>query len=132
MAATRKIHSFFVTTTAGDDETSEGNPRNSNGDSVDIAPPVPQPEVEVGAESVAAEPAQRVPVVQQLDLTLDNPTDRALFQLSILPSELRSGNLQHYIHAKGSFAISSDNEKRGAFSGGGGGRPTMHILVLCK
>ena len=119
VAATRKIHSFFVTTTAGDDETSEGNPGNSNGNSVDVAPPVPEPEIEVAAESVAAEPAPRVPVVQELDLTLDNPTDRALFQLSILPSELRSGNLHHCpCRPKGSFAISSENGKRRISSGG--------------
>ena len=59
MAATRKIHSFFETTRADDDETSEGNPGNSNGHSVDVAPPVPEPEVEVAAESAAAEPAPR-------------------------------------------------------------------------
>ena len=78
-----------------DGEISEGNPGNSNGDSVDVAPPVPEPEVEVAAESAAAEPAPRGMVVPELVMTLDNPTDRALFQLSILPSELRSGNLHH-------------------------------------
>ena len=59
----RKIHSFFVTTKTGDDETSEGNPGNSNGDSVDVALPVPEPEVEVAAEPAAAELAPRGPVV---------------------------------------------------------------------
>ena len=95
VAATKKIHSLFVTTTAGDGEISEGNLGNSNGDSVDVAPPVPEPEVEVAAESVAAEPAPRGMVVPELVLTLDDPTDRALFQLSIFPSEIRSGNLHH-------------------------------------
>ena len=51
----RKIHSFFVTTTAGEDDTSEGNPGNSNGDVVDVAPPVPAPEDEAAAELAAAE-----------------------------------------------------------------------------
>ena len=72
MAGTNKIQSgFFVTTTAGEDETSEGNRGNVKDDVVDVAPPVPTPEG---------------PVVQELDLMLDNPTDRALFQLGTLPS----------------------------------------------
>ena len=37
---------LFVTTTAGEDETSEGNPDNRNGDAVEVAPPVPAPEDE--------------------------------------------------------------------------------------
>ena len=43
VAGTSKIQSFFVTTTAGEDETCEGNPGNSNGDVFDVAPPVPPP-----------------------------------------------------------------------------------------
>ena len=70
----------------GEDKTSEGNPGNSNGDAVDVAPPVPGPE-----DESAAEPAPRGPVVQELDLTIDNPTDRALLE----PSELRSTILHH-------------------------------------
>ena len=81
MAGTSKIQSFFVTTTAAKDENSEGNPGNSNVDAVDVAPPVPAPEDEAASEPAAAEPAPRGPVVQELYLTLDNPTDRALFQL---------------------------------------------------
>ena len=38
VAGTSKIQSFFVTTTAGEDETCEGNPGNSNGDAFDVAP----------------------------------------------------------------------------------------------
>ena len=88
VAGMSKILSFFLTTTAGEDETSEGNPENSKRDSVDVAPSVPAedeavtepaPENEAAAEPTTAEPARRGPVVQELDVTLDNPTDRALF-----------------------------------------------------
>ena len=81
MAGTSKIQSFFVNTTAAKDDNSEGNPGNSNADAVDVAPPVPTPEYEAASEPAASEPAPRGPVVQELYLTLDNPTDRALFQL---------------------------------------------------
>ena len=91
---------------AGEDETSEGNPGNSNSDVVDVAPPVPVPEDESAAETAAAEPAPRGPVVQELDLTLDN----ALFQLGTWSSELRSAILHHGpCRPKGQFAISSEN-----------------------
>ena len=102
MAGTSKIRSFCVTTTA----ISEGNPENSKHDEVDVAPSIPAPEDEAAAEPApeneggaaepttaeptTAEPARRGPVVQELDLTLDNPTDRALFQLGTLPTELRT------------------------------------------
>ena len=46
-----------VKSTAGEDETCEGNPGNSNGDAFDVAPPVPAPEDESAAETAAAEPA---------------------------------------------------------------------------
>ena len=39
--------------------------------------------------TVPAEPARRGPVDQELDPTLDNPTDRAFFQLGRLPTKLR-------------------------------------------
>ena len=92
MAGTSKIRSFFVTTTSSEDETPEGNPENSKRDAVAVAPSEPAPEDEAAAEpataepktaeQTTAEPARRGPVVQELDLTLDNPMDRALFQLS--------------------------------------------------
>ena len=47
-----QLRSFFVTITAGQDETSEGNPENSKRDAVDVAPSVPAP-----ADEAAAEPA---------------------------------------------------------------------------
>ena len=95
---------FFLTTMAGEDETSECNPENTQRDAVDVAPSVPAPEDEAAAEPApeneaaaepataepttaeptTAEPARRGPVVQELDLTLDNTTDRALFQLGTL------------------------------------------------
>ena len=113
-----KIRSFFVTTTAGEDETSECNPENSKRDAVDVAPSVtapgdeaaaePAPENEAAAEPataeptttkpktaepITAEPARRGPVVQVLDLMLDNPTDRALFQLgTLLVNRTENGN----------------------------------------
>ena len=37
-----RIKELFVTTTAGEDETTEGNPGNRNGDTVEVAPPVYQ------------------------------------------------------------------------------------------
>ena len=80
VAGTSKSQSCFETTTAGEDETFEGNPANSNGDAFDVTPPVPVPENEAAAQPPTAEPA-RGPVVQALYLMLDNPTDRAVFQL---------------------------------------------------
>ena len=50
VADTGKIRSFFVTTTAGEDETFEGNPENSKRDAVDVAPSVPAPEDEAAAD----------------------------------------------------------------------------------
>ena len=38
-----------LTTTAGEDETSEGNPENSKRDAFDVAPSVPAPEDEAAA-----------------------------------------------------------------------------------
>ena len=57
---------FFVTTTAGEDETSEGNPENTKRDAVDVAPSVPAPEDEAAVEpapetEAAAEPATAEP-----------------------------------------------------------------------
>ena len=141
MAGTSKIRSFFVTTTAGEDETPEGNPENSKRDAVDVAPSELAPENEAAAEPTTAEPAtaepttaepttaepaRRGPVVQVLDLTLDNPKDRALFQLSTLPTELRTSIIhQGPCRLKGPFAISSDceNGNRRIFSE----NTTMHI-----
>ena len=99
MAGTSKIRRFFLTTTAGEVKTSEGNPENSKRDAVDVAPSVPAHEDEPAAETspenkaaavpttvtaepataepTTAEPARRGPVDQELDMTLDNPTDRS-------------------------------------------------------
>ena len=87
VAGTSKIQSFFETTTASEVETSEGNPGNINDDAVDVAPPVPAPEGEAAAEPAAAKPSPHGPIVQELDLMLDNQTDRTFFQLGTLPSE---------------------------------------------
>ena len=56
-----QLRGFFVTITAGLDETSEGNPENSKRDAVDVAPSVPAPEYEAAVEpapenEAAAEP----------------------------------------------------------------------------
>ena len=131
VAGTSQIRSFFVTTTAGEDETSEGNPENSKRDAVDVAPSVPAPENEAAAEPAtaepataepttaepkAAEPARRGPVVQELDLSLDNPTYRALSQLGTFPTELRTAIIQHGpCRPKGPFDISSENGNRCIF-----------------
>ena len=59
------------------------------------------------------------PVVQELGLylTLDNPTDRALFQLGTLSSELRS-TIRHHgpCRPRGPLAISTEREWQQAFS----------------
>ena len=51
----------FLTTTAGEDKTSEDNPENNKRDAVDVAPSVvlPAHENEATAEPTTAEPAQR-------------------------------------------------------------------------
>ena len=93
---TSKIQTFYETPKPGEVETTEGNPGNSNGgDAVDVAPPVPAPEDEEAAEPEAAKTSPHGPVVQELDMMLDNPTDRGLFQLGTSPSELRSAILHH-------------------------------------
>ena len=62
------------------------------------------------AEPATAEPARRGPVDQELDLTLDNPTDRALFQLGRLPTKLRTAIIHHGpCRPKGQFAIRGEN-----------------------
>ena len=65
-----KILSFFVTTTASEDETSEGNPENSKRDAVDVAPSAPAPEDEAAAKpapenEAAAEPATAEPTTAE-------------------------------------------------------------------
>ena len=55
MAGTSKIQRFFVTTTAGEDETQRANQKIAE-DAVDVAPPLPAPEDESAAEPAAAEP----------------------------------------------------------------------------
>ena len=122
VSGTSKIRSLCVTTAAGEDETSEGNPENGKRDAVDVAPSVPAPENEAAVEptttaSVTAEQEHRGPVVQELDLTLDNSTDRALFQLGTLPTELRTTIIHHGpCRPKEPFAISSENGNRHIFS----------------
>ena len=49
VADTSKIRSFFLTSMAGEDETSECNPENSKRDAVDVAPSVPASGVARGA-----------------------------------------------------------------------------------
>ena len=114
MAGTSKIHRFFVTTTAGEDET----PRTIQEievAAIDVAPPLPAPEDESAAETTAAESAPG-PLVQEF-LTLDNPTDRALFQLGTWPNELRSAIFHHGpCRPKGPFAIGNENGNRRIFS----------------
>ena len=132
VAGTSKIRSFCVTTTASEDETSEGNPENSKRDAVDVAPSAPAPEDEAAAEPApendaaaepttmeptTAEPARRGPVVQELDLTLENPTDRVHFQLCTLPTSPRTTFIHHGpCRLKEPFAISSENGNIHIFS----------------
>ena len=83
------------------------------------------------SEPATAEPAQRGPVDQELDLTLDNPTDRALFQLGRLPTKLRTAIIHHGpCRPKGQFAIRGENGNNlYAFSMKD---TTMHILGQWK
>ena len=69
MAGKSKIRTFFVTTTADEDETSEGNPENSNRDAVDVAPSVPAPEDEAAAEPTMKEPATAEPATEETSTT---------------------------------------------------------------
>ena len=142
MAGTSKIRSICVTTTADEDETSEGNPENSKRDAVTLQnryqrlktkqrrnqrmtePATAEPAT---AEPTTAEPARRGPAVQELDLTFHNPTDRALFQLGTLPTELRTTIIHHGpCRPKEPFAISSENGNRRIYSGK---NTTMHVLL---
>ena len=131
VAGKNKTRSFCVTTTAGENETSEGNPENIKRDAVDVAPSAPAPEDEAATEPTpdneaaaepttmeptTAEPARRGPVVQELDLTRENPTDRARFQLCTLPTELRTRIIHHGPCRKEPFAISSENGNIHIFS----------------
>ena len=65
VAGTSKIRSFFVTTTAGEDETSEGIQDNSKRDAVDVAPSVPAPEDEAAAEPASDNEAPTVPTTAE-------------------------------------------------------------------
>ena len=145
VAGKSKIRSFCVTTTAGEDDTSDGNPESSKRDAVDVAPSAPAPEDEAAAEPAheneaaaepttmeptTAEPARRGPVVQELGLTLENPTDRARFQVCTLPTELRTTIIHHGpCRLKEPFAISSENGNIHIFSEK---NTTMHILGQYK
>ena len=82
MAGTSKIRNFFVTTTAGKDETSEGNPENSKRDAVDVAPSVSAPGDESAAEPTTAEPATAEPTTVE-PTTMEPRTTRAA-KLSLL------------------------------------------------
>ena len=64
MAGTSKIQRFFVTTTAGEDETQRANQEIAM-DAFDVTPPLPALEDESTAETAATEPAPG-PVVQEL------------------------------------------------------------------
>ena len=61
VAGKSKIRSLCVTTTACEDETSEGNPENSKRDAVDVAPSVPAHEDEPAAEPSPENKAAAVP-----------------------------------------------------------------------
>ena len=77
----------FVTTSAGEDETSLGNPENNKRDAVDIATTVPAPEKtkqtaepapenKAGAEPTTAEPAMAEPATAEP--TTSEPTTTEL------------------------------------------------------
>ena len=77
------------------------------------------------AEPATAEPARRGPVDQELDLshmTLDNPTDRALFQLGRLPTKLRTAAQKDSLLSEARMAIYAFSMKD----------TTMHILGQWK
>ena len=116
VAGTRKIRSFLP---APEDEAA-AEPTTAE-------PTTAEPATE---ERTSAEPARCGPVVRELDLTLDNKIDRALFQLGTLPTELRTTIIHHGpCRPKGPFAISSDNGNRRLFSDK---NTPMHILGQWK
>ena len=153
----------MLTTTAGEDETSEGNPENKKRDAVDVSPSVPahedkpaaepSPENKAAAvpttvteepatvepatvepataepttsEPATAEPARRGPVDQELHLTLDNPTDRALFQLGRLPTKLKTTIMHHGPYAAQKESLLSE-ARMSIYAD-----TTMHILGQWK
>ena len=106
VAGTSNI-SFFVTTTAGDNEPSDGNRGKCNDDVVDVAPPVPAPEG---------------PVVQTWCLT----TRRIALCSSW--AHCHAAILRHGpCRPKGPFAISSDDGNR--LFGRYGNRTAMDQLL---
>ena len=91
------------------------------------APSVPAPEDAAAAEPAEPGPAPRGPVLQEIDLTLDKPADRALFQPGTLPSELRSAILHH--GRQKTTVCSQQREWKQAFPPE---NTIMHILGLWK
>ena len=119
----RRSVGLTINAVAGTSKIRRFTAENSKRDAVDVAPSVPAHEVEPAAEPspenkaaavplttvtaepatvepataepTTAEPARRGPVDQELDLTLDNPTDRALFQLGRLPTKRRTAIIHH-------------------------------------
>ena len=83
------------------------------------------------AEPATAEPERRGPVDQELNLTLDNPTDRALFQLGRLPTKL-IWERQLFITVHAAQKDSLLSEARMAIYAFSMKDTTMHILGQWK
>ena len=116
---TSKIRSFFVTTTASEDETSEGNPENSKRDAVDVVPSVPAPEDEAAAEPApendaaaeptttepaTAEPARREPVIANRTIIHHVPCrPKRPFAISSENGNIRIFSEKHYHEHSGAM-----------------------------
>ena len=142
VADTSKIRSFFVTTTAGEDETSEGNPENSKRDAVDVAPSVPAPEDEAAAEPTPTEPATAELTSAEPAMWTGSSGVRPDARQPDRPRSLSTGHIANRTEndnyssrhgpsccPKGPFAISSDNGNIRLFSDK---NTTMHILGQWK
>ena len=90
-----------------------GNPGNSNGDAVDVAPMVPAPEDEEAAEPAAAKTSPHGPVVQELDMIARQPNGSRSLLAGHIAKRTEIGNSSSWsIPPKMTFAISSENGNR--------------------
>ena len=84
-----------TTSEPGTAETITAEPTTAEPTSAEPTTSEPGTAEPITAEPTTADAARRGPVVQELDLTLDNPTDRDLFQLGTLPTEMRTAVIHH-------------------------------------
>ena len=91
VAGTSKIRRFCLTTTASEDETSEGNPENSKRDAVDVAPSVPAHEDEPAAEPSPENKAAAVPTTVTTEPATVEPATAVPTTVTAEPATTWSG-----------------------------------------